>query len=163
MRRLPNSRVIHMQIVADRPDHDFTRIEPHPDLDLDLVCLADLVGVRPDRLLHGQGRIARPDGMIFMGNGCPEQGHDPIAHDLVHGPFIAMDGCHQAFQHRIEELAGLLRITVSQDFHGAFEVGKEHRHLLALTFQGTTGGEDFLGEIGRGVGEGWRLVGSGLG
>jgi hypothetical protein len=34
-----------MQIVADGADHDFTRIEPHPDLDLDLVGLTDLVGI----------------------------------------------------------------------------------------------------------------------
>ena len=36
---------------------------------------------------------------------------------------------------------------------GAFEVGKQHGHLLAFTFQGASGGEDFLREIGWGVGE----------
>jgi hypothetical protein len=72
--------------------------------------------------------------MIFMGNGRPEQGHDPIAHDLVHGPFIPMYRRHQAFQHRIEQLAGLFRIAVGQEFHRAFEVGKQYGDLLALTF-----------------------------
>jgi hypothetical protein len=91
-----------MQIVADRTDHDFTRIEPHSDLDLDLVCLADLVGVCPEGRLHRQGRIARPDGMIFMGNRRPKQRHNAIAHDLVDGPLIPMHRCHHPFQYRIE-------------------------------------------------------------
>jgi hypothetical protein len=68
-----------------------------------------------------------------------------------------MDGCHQAFQHGIEELAGLFRIAVGQEFQRAFEVGKQHGNVLALTFEGAFGGEDFLRQIGRGVGKWGRF------
>ena len=38
-------------------------------------------------------------------------------------------------------------------FRRALEVGKEHRDLLALPFQGGTGRQDFLGEMRGGVGQ----------
>jgi hypothetical protein len=104
------------------------------------------------RSLHGQGGIAGPHRMVFMRQGRAKQRHDAVTHDLVHGALKAVHGFHHALQHRIEELAGLLRVAVSQQFHGAFEVGKEHGHELALAFQRRARGEDFLCEIGRGVG-----------
>jgi hypothetical protein len=52
-----------------------------------------------------------------------------------------------AFQHRVEELARLLRVAVGQQLHGAFEVGKQHGDLLAFAFEGSFGGEDFLGQV----------------
>jgi hypothetical protein len=66
-----------------------------------------------------------------------------------------MHGLHHAFQHRIEELTGFLGVTVGQQFHGAFEVGKQDGDLLPFAFQCAAGGEDFLCEIGRGIGQ-WR-------
>ena len=110
--------------------------------------------------LHAQGGIAGPYRMVFMGQGRPKEGHYAVAHHLVDGALIAMHRGHHAFQHGIKQLAGLLRITVGQQFHGAFEVGEEHRDLLAFAFERTAGGEDFLREIGRGVGEGWRAGGA---
>ena len=77
--------------------------------------------------------------MILVRNWRPKQGHNAIAHDLVHRALIAMHGSHHALQHRVEELARLLRVAVSQEFHGAFEIGKEHRDLLAFPFQDTAG------------------------
>jgi hypothetical protein len=159
MRRLPDSRVIHMQIVADRTDHDFTRIEPHPNLDLDLVGLADLVSVRPEGFLHRQGRVAGPYRVILMRNGGTEQCHDAIAHNLIDSPFVAMHGRHHPFQHRIEELPCFLRIAIGQEFHGAFEVGKEHGDVLAFAFQGTAGRQNFLSKIGGRVGQRLTLWG----
>ena len=54
----------------------------------------------------------------------------------------------------IEQLLGLLRIEVRNQLRGALEVGKQHRDLLALAFQGAFGGEDLLRKIGWGIGEG---------
>ena len=62
-------------------------------------------------------------------------------------PFIAVHGVHHALQHRVEELARLLGIAVSQQFHRALQVGKEDGDLLALAFEGGLGGEDLLGQI----------------
>ena len=153
MRRLPDGRVIHMQIVADRPNDHFPGIKPHPDLDLNLVGLADLVGVCPDRLLHGQSRIAGPHRMIFVGNRRAKERHNAVAHDLVDGAFVAVYRLHQAFQHGIQELAGFLGVAVGQEFHRALEIGKQHRHLLAFAFQGTARGQNFLRQIGGRVGQ----------
>jgi hypothetical protein len=49
---------------------------------------------------------------------------------------------------RIEQPPGLLRIAVGQQFHGAFEIGKQHRDLLALALEGAFGGQDLLSKIG---------------
>ena len=54
---------------------------------------------------------------------------------------------------------GGFRVEVTNPLGRAFEVGKQHRHLFALAFQGTARGQDFLGEIGRRVGKGARSGG----
>jgi hypothetical protein len=56
-----------------------------------------------------------------------------------------MDCGNHALQHRVEELPRLLGIAVGQQLHGALQVGKQHRDLLAFAFEGGLGGEDFLG------------------
>ena len=98
--------------------------------------------------------------MILMGQGRAKERHDAIAHDLVDRALVAVHGGHHAFQDGIEELPGLLGVALGQQFHGAFEVGKQHGDLLALAFQGTAGGEDLLSQIGWRVAEGagrrWR-------
>ena len=151
---LANGGVIHVQIIANGAHHHLARVEPDAHLQGDPVGPLDFGGILLHGGLHAQGGIAGPHRMVFMGQGRPKQGHDAIAHDLVDGALIAMHGGHHAFQHGIKELPGLLRIAIGQQFHGALEVGKQHGDLLALAFQRTAGGEDFLGEIGRGVGEG---------
>ena len=69
-----------------------------------------------------------------------------------------MHGRHHAFEHGVEELPGLFRIAIGQEFHGAFEVRKQHGDLLALAFEGAAGGQNFLCQIGRGVRQ-WSLLG----
>jgi hypothetical protein len=83
--------------------------------------------------------------MIFMRQRRPKQGHNAIAHHLVHRAFVPVHGIHHALQYRVEELPRLLRIAIGEEFHGAFEVGKQHRDLLALPFERTAGGQDLLG------------------
>ena len=108
--------------------------------------------------LHAQGCIAGPYRMVLMRQRRAKQRHDAVAHDLVDRALIAMHGIHHPLQHRIKELAGLLGVAVSEEFHRALQVGKQHRDLLALAFQGTSGRQDLLGQIGWGVGE-WGLQG----
>ena len=110
------------------------------------------------RRLHGQGSVTGPHGVIFVRHWRPEEGHDAIAQHLVHRALKAVHGVHHALQRRIEELLGGFRVEVADQLRGAFEVGKQHGDLLALAFQGTSGGEDFLGQIGWGVGERRRRV-----
>ena len=88
--------------------------------------------------------------MVFVGNGRPKQGHNAVAQHLVHGALEAVHGVHHAVQGRVEELLGGFGIEAADQFRGVLEVGKQHRHLLALAFQGGTGSENLLGQM-RGV------------
>ena len=55
-------------------------------------------------------------------------------------------------QGRIEETPGGFRIEASDQFGRAFKIGKQHRDLLALAFQGGTAGKDLLSKMRRYVG-----------
>jgi hypothetical protein len=72
--------------------------------------------------------------VILVGHGRPEERHDAVAEHLVHGALIAVHGVHHDVQRRIQEPASLFWIKTLDQFGGALEVGKEHRHLLALAF-----------------------------
>src|SRR5262249_30595403 len=63
-----------------------------------------------------------------------------------------MDGLHHQCQHRIEELACFLGISVGEQLHRPLEVGEENGHLLALAFESRLGGENLLGQVLRGIG-----------
>jgi hypothetical protein len=54
------------------------------------------------------------------------------------------------FQHRVEEPARLLGVTVGQQLHRALQVGEEDGDLLALAFEGRPGLQDLLDEVWRG-------------
>jgi hypothetical protein len=128
-----------VQIVANGPYHHLPGVEADSDLHLDAVHAAHFFAIAADGLLHGERRIAGPYRVIFVRYRRPKQGHNAIAHDLVHSPLIAMHGGHHALQHRIEQLAGFLGVAVRQKFHGAFEIGKQYRDLLAFTGQRSAG------------------------
>ena len=140
-----------MQIVTNGAHHHLAGVETHPHLHADAMATARLLGIRPHGVLHGQGGIAGPHRMVLMGNRRPKQGHDAVAHDLVDGAFIAVHGGHHALEHGVEKLAGLFGVAVGQQLHRALQVGKQHRDLFALAFEGGLGGEDFLGQIWLGV------------
>ena len=159
MRRLPHRRVVHVQIAADDAHDHLAGVQPDPDLHIEPLSLAQLLGIAADGVLHAQRGIAGAHGMIFMGERRPKQGHDAVAHDLVDRPLVAVDGLHHPLEHRVEELPGLLGVAVGQQLHRALQIGEQDRDLLALAFQGAFGGQDLLGEMARGVGEwGPRLV-----
>jgi hypothetical protein len=96
--------------------------------------------------------------VVFVGNGGSKQGHNAIAEHLVHRAFKAVHRLHHAVNGWVEELLGGFGIEAADEFRRVLEIGKQHRDLLAFAFQGAFGGEDLLGEIRRGVGEG-RLPG----
>ena len=143
-----------MQITADGAHDNLARVQADPDADGDAFLAAHAFGVSLHGLLHPERRIARPHGVIFMGERRAEERHDPVAHDLVDRAFVAVDGLHHPFEDGIENLARLLGVAVGEQLHGALEVSEEDRDLLALAFQGGFGRQDLLGEVLRGVGLG---------
>ena len=62
-----------------------------------------------------------------------------------------MYGRHHVFEDRVEELPRLLGVAVGQQLHRGLQVGKEHRDLLPLAFEGGLGGENFLGQMAGGI------------
>ena len=116
-----------------------------------------------DGRLHVERRVARPHGVIFVGEGRPEERHNPIAHHLVDRALVAVDGLHHPLQDGVEEPPRLLGIAVGEQLHRALQVGEEHRDLLPLAFEGGLRGEDLLGEVLGGVGVRGREPGLGLG
>ena len=149
-----------MQIVPDGAHHHLTRVEPDAHPQFQAVGAADVLRIRAHGGLHGQRGIASPQGVVFVGQGGPKQGHNAIAHHLVDGALKAVPRVHHAVQRRVEELLGGFRVETANQFGGIFQVGKQHGHLFALAFQRAAGRENFLREIGGGVGE-WCLC-SGL-
>ena len=85
----------------------------------------------------------------------------PSPKHLVHSALVAVHGVHHVLEDRIEELLGGFGVEAGEEFRGIFEVGKQHGDLLAFAFQRAAGGQDFLGEIGWGVGEGGQRWGRG--
>ena len=94
-----------------------------------------------------EGRVAGPHGVILLGHRGAEERHDAVAHDLVDGALVAMNGLHHALEDGVEEPPRLLGIAVGEQFHRALQIGEEHGDLLALAFEGGLGGEDLLGEM----------------
>ena len=69
-------------------------------------CAPQLLGVAADGVLHGQGRVAGPHGVVLVRQRRAEERHDPVAQHLVHGALVAVDGLHHAVRRtRVEQLA----------------------------------------------------------
>jgi hypothetical protein len=130
MRGQPDHGVVRVQIATNRPNDDLTGVQSDTDLNRNAIGPQDSVYILADRLLHPKRRVARPHRVVLVGDRRPEQRHDPVAHDLVHGALVAVDRLYHALEDRIQELAGFLGISIRQQLHGSFEVGKQHRDLF---------------------------------
>jgi hypothetical protein len=152
MGRHAHRRVADGQIVVDRSDHNFTRVEadPKPDRPRRIVRGA-LRSPAPYRVLHVERGATRPERMVLMGDRRAEDGHDPIAQHLVHGALIGMHGIDHDLLERIEQPAGLLRIQVPDELGRALDVGEQDGDLFALSLDRGARLQDLLGERGRGI------------
>ena len=146
MGRLPNGRVVHVEVATDGADHHLAGVEPDADLERHAVGPADpsaYARIAP----ASERRVAGPHRVILVGQRRAEERHDPVAHDLVDRALVAVDRLHHPLEDRVEELARLLGVPVGEQLHRALEVGEEHRDLLALALQGGLRGQDLLGEV----------------
>ena len=85
--------------------------------------------------------------MIFVRKRRAKERHDPVAHDLIDCPLVAVHRFHHVFEDRIEKFPRFLRITVSKQLHRSFHISEEHCDLLALAFEGAFRRKDLLGEM----------------
>ena len=133
--RLPDRRVVHVEVAADGAHDDLAGVQADADLDRDALAPPEVLGVLLDGLLHPERGIAGPDGVVLVGERRAEERHDPVAHDLVHGALVAVDGLHHALEDGVEEFSRLLGVAVGEELHRALEVGEEDGDLLALAFR----------------------------
>ena len=136
MRGLPDRCVIHVEVTADRAHDHSTGVQADANSDRDAFSPSRAIAVPSDRLLHHERRVARPHGVILVGNRRAEECHDPVAHDLVHRALVPVYRFHHPFENRVEKLPRLLGIAVGEQLHRALQVGEEYGDLLALAFQG---------------------------
>jgi len=146
-----------VQVIADRPDHDLAGAEPDAGLGRDAVPGSRLVGVRADRLLHCQRRVAGPDGVVLVRDGGAEHRHQPIAHQPADRSLVPVDGVHHQASHTVEERLCLFRIAALDQLRRSNDVGEQDRDLLPLACEGGTTREDLLGQVARRVGAGRAL------
>src|SRR5207245_6649316 len=82
VRRLANGGVIHVQVTADRADHDLARVQADPDLDGDSRRALDYFRIALARVLHPPRRLAGAHGGVLTSDRRAEQRHDPVTHHL---------------------------------------------------------------------------------
>jgi hypothetical protein len=113
-----------MQVVANGPHHHFPGVEADAHAQFQATSAADVIGVSAHRRLHGQGRVAGAQSVVFVGNGGAEQGHNAVAEHLVDRAFKTVHGGHHVVDGGIEELLGGFGIKASDEFRRVFEIGK---------------------------------------
>jgi hypothetical protein len=147
VRGLADGGVVHVEVAVDRPHDHLARIETHADLHVDALRAPELVRVPADRLLHPERGMAGAHRVILVAHRGAEEGHDPVAHDLVDGALVAMHRFHHPLEHRIEKLARFLGVAVGQELHGALEIGEDHGDELALPLELGARREDLVREV----------------
>src|SRR5207247_9931379 len=117
------------------------------------------LAVAAERFREVKRCVARPPGVILVGDRRAEERHDPVAGVLVHGPLEAVHALGEELEEAVEDAVPLLGVELLGEVHRALHIGEEDRHLLALAFEGGAGAQDLLGEVpGRVVARGPRRL-----
>jgi hypothetical protein len=112
VRGIPDRGVIHAEVVADLADDHRTRVKPHAYLELDATLGAELVAVRGERALEAEGRVDRAQGVILVGDGRAEQGHEAVAEKLIDCSFVAVDLAEHQLKGSVHEVVDVLGIEL---------------------------------------------------
>ena len=149
--RVPLRRVVHPQIIADLPDDDLTGVEAHPDGEVEGVLESHLVRVAPQLLLKVERGVTRTLRMILVRERRSEQSHDSVAGILVHRALEAVHAICEDLEKALEYAVPLFGVELLGQLHRPLHVGEQHRHLLALAFEGGLGLQDLLSQMPRRV------------
>ena len=129
---VPDRGVVAVTVLADRPGDNLAGVDPDPGREVEPRTAPQLGRVVGDVVEHLQGGITGAPGVVLVGNRRPEDGHDPVAGELVDGALEFADGVGQDREEALHDLAPLLRVLLLGEVHRAADVGEQHRHLLAL-------------------------------
>jgi hypothetical protein len=80
---MADRRVVHSEIVTDLAHDNFSRVKTHSDGKTDAPVETNLIGVSSKLLLERQSGVTRALRVVFVGDRCTEQRHDPVAGVLV--------------------------------------------------------------------------------
>ena len=117
---------------ADRPGDDLAGVDPDPGREVEPLRAPQLGRVLGDVVEHLQGGVAGAPGVVLVGDRGAEDGHDPVAGELVDGALEAGHGLGQHREEALHDLAPLLRVLLLGQVHRAADVGEQDRDLLAL-------------------------------
>src|SRR5439155_819268 len=92
-------------------------------------------GVRPRRAPAWSRVLTSEAPSVLVGDRCAEEGHDPVAQDVVHCALVAVDRVHHQLDRGVHEPPCFFRINALQQFHRAAQVGEERRDLLSLALE----------------------------
>ena len=117
---------------ADAAGDDLAGVDPDPGREVEAGVAAQLGGVGGDVVEHPQCRVTGALGVVLVGDRGAEDGHDPVAGELVDGALEGLDGAGQQGEEALHDLAPLLRVLALGEVHRAAHVGEENGHELAL-------------------------------
>ncbi len=91
-----------------------------------------LGGVLTDVVEHRQRCVTGAPCVILMGDGGAEDGHDPVAGELVDRALEAVHGVGEGREEALHDRVPLLGILLLGKIHRPLDVGEEDGDLLAL-------------------------------
>jgi hypothetical protein len=147
VRRVADRRVVHAEVVSDTAHDDEAGVDALPDLEGQPLPPLELLAVILERRPDPDGGVDGPASVLLVSDGGAEEGHDAVAEELVHGPFVAVDlGQHQLEGARHDGV-DVLRIEPLGERGESGNVDEEDRDLLSLTLECRARSEDLIREV----------------
>ncbi len=129
---IPQRRVLHPQVRADRADHHQPRVDPDAYVEIDMIAFLDLLTVGFDGfhdIEPGQYGAAR---IVFVCDWRTEERQERIAHESCDRSLIAVDRFDHVRKSPIHDLRPILGVQLLGGSRRAFEIAEQHSHDTAL-------------------------------
>src|SRR6516164_6551606 len=96
--------------------------------------------------------------MILVTDGCSKERHEAITQELIDGPLIAMYLVECYLKKAIEERVHGFRSDALRNGSGIGKVAEQYSDLFPFPLQSASRGQNFLGKVFGGVGQGFAFV-----
>src|SRR5262245_22152113 len=93
-----------------------------------------------------------------MGNRCSKERHKPIAQKLVDSPLIAMHLAEGEFKEPVQQGMHVLWTKTFGNRGRVCQVTEQYGDLFPFAFEGTPGGQNFIGKVFGGIGQGFACL-----
>jgi len=143
-----HGRIVHTEVVADATDNNRARVQSHPD---DRPLTVNGFAKAPLDAQSSEHSAAR---MVLVRDRRPEERHQPIAEELIDGPFVPVDLRESELKDPAEERVHGLGAQALGEGSRVGEVGKQYSEILSLTLKRALGDQDLVGQVFGSVGLG---------